>query len=326
MAGCMSPRLALSSANAQQVANYIISKRGVDGGYLSYQYHGIFDSSVDDTYYAIKSLKLLCLEVPEPEKVVTFLRGIQRGDGSYPSLESAYYAIKGLAELGALPKNPRSAANYLMLKLRNTLKRKEKKRSRKIITKAIKEVHPKIEDGVLKSWDLTEKLYSVEISSKLSDLCMIIEALGILGHKIDLEEKVKKIVLLYRKQDGGFGLDYSSIDETFYALVVLEKLGYNVKELTDTIIWIESCEDPLGGFRVMPSVKKAYLLSHLYYGLMSMKILGLEPRYGQQHLEFIMRCANHDCGFRNSVHIGLSSLEATFYALSSLAMLTGEEL
>ncbi|MEM2187961.1 MAG: prenyltransferase/squalene oxidase repeat-containing protein [Nitrososphaerota archaeon] len=320
----MPSRLELSSINARRAANYIISKKGRDGGYLTYQYRGIFDSSVDDTYYAIKSLKLLGLDPPEPEKTISFLRSIQRDDGGYPSIEAAYYAIKGLSELGDRPEDPRGASDYLMLKLRNALRRKEKKRGMSKIARAVEELHPKIEGGVLKSWDLTEKLYNIEISSRLSDLHMIAEALEILGRKIDHEEKVKSVVLLYRMQDGGFGLNYSSIDETFYALVVFEKLGCDVEKLGDTAAWVKECEDPLGGFRVMPSVKRAYLLSHLYYGLMSMRILRLKPKYVQQHLEFIMKCANYDGGFRNSVHIGLSSLEATFYALSSLAMLTGE--
>lgn len=315
----------LSLSSVQRIANYILGKRGRDGGYLHYQYLGIFDSCVEDTYYAVKSLRLLSVHIPNPEKTAFFLKSVQKRDGGYSSLSTAYYAIKGLYEFDDLPENPRGAINYLKSKLEKALSREEFQ-SLKNSTKSVKKARPKIEDGILKSWDLTDKLYVIEISSKLSDLFMIVEALNTLNYEVEDKDRLIEAIFSHKMWDGGFGDHYSSIDETFYALATLQMLGQNVVELADTAAWISECEDPLGGFKVRPSITRAYLVPHLYYGLRSMEILNLEPNYEQRHIEFLKKCMNNNGGFRNSVHIGLSSLEATFYALSALAILDGEKL
>ena len=59
----------------EHIADYVLSKRGGDGGYLSYHYMDMFESSAEDTYYALATLK---------------------------TLESTYYAVKSLELLGEL--------------------------------------------------------------------------------------------------------------------------------------------------------------------------------------------------------------------------------
>lgn len=289
---------------------------------MTYQYRGIFDSSVEDTYYAVKSLKLLGVEVPGPEETITFLKSVQREDGRYPSLTAAYYAIKGLAEFGELPDNLNDAIDYLISKLEKVTERGENFLGPENSMKNIECTGPEIEGGVLKSWDLTDKLYAIEVPSKLSDIFMIIDALDTLGCGVKDERSLMDVIFLHKLQDGGFGNRYSSIDETFYAVAILRMLDYDIAKLNDTAAWIIKCEDPSGGFRARPSIMRAYLMEHLYYGIKSMEVLGLKPKHGRRHIEFIEKCANVDGGFRNSLHGGLSSLETTFYAIfSSISLL-----
>ena len=304
----------------QKTANYILSRRGKDGGYLYYQYQGIFDSSAEDTYYAVRSLKLLGIEPPKPEETIDFLKSLQREDGTYPSLRTAYFAIKALEELGSEPRKPKEAINYLGSQLERNLDRIS---GAEAYASSVKDMRPLIENGVLRSWDLTDRLYVVEISSGLSNLSMIIEALNILGCDISDggRRKIIETILSYMREDGGFGASYSLIDETFHALNALHNLRYALTDLGRTVEWLGRCEDEYGGFKPNPAVKHSYLISDLYYGLESMNLLRLFPRYKGAHIEFVLKCYNDNGGFRESIHIGLSTLEATFYALSSLTML-----
>jgi len=84
----------ISTVSPQRVVRYVLSKRGRDGGHLYYQYEGILDSSVEDTYYAVKSLKLLGAEIPEPERTIAFLKSVQGADGGYPSIRVPISRLK----------------------------------------------------------------------------------------------------------------------------------------------------------------------------------------------------------------------------------------
>jgi hypothetical protein len=310
----------MTTVGLQKTASYILSKRGRDGGYLYYQYQGIFDSSAEDTYYAVKSLKLLGIEIPKPEETIDFLKSLQREDGSYPSLRTAYFAIKALEELSGEPRKPREAIDYLESQLEKNL---NKISGAEAYANSIRNMEPLIENGVLRSWDLTDRLYIVEISSNLSNLSMIVEALNILGCDIGngRRQKIIDTILSYMRGDGGFGVSYSLIDETFHALNALCNLNYELADLRETAEWLGGCEDEYGGFKPNPAVKHSYLISDLYYGLKAISMLRLSPRVKRAHIEFVLKCYNDNGGFRESIHIGLSTLEATFYALSSLAML-----
>ncbi|MCL7394419.1 MAG: hypothetical protein LZ169_06340 [Thaumarchaeota archaeon] len=310
----------MSAISFQKTASYILSRRGKDGGYLYYQYQGIFDSSAEDTYYAVKSLKLLGIEPPKPEETVDFLKSLQREDGSYSSLQTAYFAIKALKELGSKPRKLEGAIDYLKSQLEKNLNMIS---CAEDYASSLRSMEPLIENGVLRSWDLTDRLYIIEVSSSLSNISMIVEALNILGCNIGNGRRQKAIdaILAYMQDDGGFGASYSLIDETFRALNALHNLGHDVVNLKKTVEWLRRCEDEYGGFKPNPAVKHSYLISDLYYGLEAMNLLGLSPRFMRAHVEFILKCYNDNGGFRESIHIGLSTLEATFYALSSLAML-----
>ena len=47
-----------------RVVEYVLSKRGSDGGYLSFQYMDMFESSAEDTFYALSILSTLKVDPP----------------------------------------------------------------------------------------------------------------------------------------------------------------------------------------------------------------------------------------------------------------------
>jgi Uncharacterized protein conserved in archaea len=63
-------------------------------------------------------------------------------------------------------------------------------------------------------------------------------------------------------------------------------------------------------------------VENLFFGLRVMRRLGLRPRYAWSHALYVRELQNVNGGFRRSRELGVSSLEYTFYAVSSLQELS----
>ncbi len=314
----------LKAPSIRDIMNYVISRRGVDGGYLSYQYMGLFESCVEDTYYALNILRLLEVDPPNKFKTVNFLKKAQLADGSYHSIRVAFFAIKALTILHEKPRDVNGAVSYLESSLKFMLNEEVNSFQQLMNLKEQNYISKGVEETVLKSVDLYN-LYIVEMPTLLCNINMIISALNLLDHQLSkLEvEDIIGLVLKLKNKDGGFGLNESYIDETFHALSIL----INLKNLLDnldlqnTIKWIYGCEDRSGGFKIKPGIPHSYSLEYTYYGLQVMDLLNIKPLFSNMHVDFIYKCYNPNGGFRRSVNLGISTLEDTFYAISSLSKL-----
>jgi hypothetical protein len=310
--------------NSRDIVKYVMSKQGIDGGYLSYQYMGIFESSVEDTYYALITFKLLGVNPPNISKTIDFLKKAQSTDGSYSSLRVAYFAIKALTTFHEKPKDVNGSISYLKNSLKLMLNKEYDSFQQLVKFERKNYITKGIEENVLKSVDLYN-LYIIEIPTLLCNIHMVTSALNLLGYQLsELErENIIRLVLKFKNEDGGFGLNASYIDETFHALSILMDLKGSLNDLNlkDTIKWIYDCENHSGGFKVKPDIPYSYSLEYTYYGLQIMNLLDIEPLFPKAHVNFIYSCYNPNGGFRRSVNLGISTLEDTFYAVSSLARL-----
>lgn len=314
----------LKATSIHDVIKYVISKQGIDGGYLSYQYMGLFESSVEDTYYALIILKFLRVEPPNRFKTVNFLKEAQLTDGGYRSLRVAFFAVKALTTLHEKPRDVNGAASYLKNSLRLMLNKEVDSYKHLMEFERKSYVSRKVEESVLKSVDLYN-LYIIEMPTLLCNINMVTSALNLLGHQLtELEiENIIRLILKFKNKDGGFGLNASYIDETFHAISILTSLksSLNDLDLQDTIKWIYKCENRSGGFKIKPDISHSYSLEYTYYGLQAMDLLNIKPLFPNMHVNFIYGCYNPNGGFRRSVNLGISTLEDTFYAFSSLSIL-----
>ncbi|MEM3546523.1 MAG: prenyltransferase/squalene oxidase repeat-containing protein [Candidatus Bathyarchaeia archaeon] len=185
-------------------------------------------------------------------------------------------------------------------------------------------VSRKVEESSLESVDL-HNLYIVEMPTMLCNINMVTSAFNLLGYQLnELErENIVRLVLKFKNKDGGFGLNTSCIDETFHALSILINLksSLNDLDLQNTIKWIYECENRSGGFKIKPDIPLSYSLEYTYYGLQAMDLLNIKPAFSDMHINFIYSCYNPNGGFRRSTNLGISTLEDTFYATSSLSTL-----
>lgn len=296
------------SCDLEAVKGYVLSKRGSDGGYLSYQYMDMFESSADDTFYALYVLHALGAEPPRPRDTVEFLRRLQV-DGGYRSLPVAYYAVKALSLLGEKPYDPAAAARYIERTAREAMARGD-------VEVAVAAESHFLSDGSLKSFDATAVISGSEVPSGLLSASMAVEALHLLGGVPPaFASEALGLVEGYEAPGGGYGRPVATLDSTYHAVKILALLGRPIPR--GAAEWVYRCESPEGGFNVRPGVESRFL-EHLYYGVEALHMAGGEPRYSDRHVELICGCQNGDGGFRRSPVLGLSTLENTFYAVAAL--------
>jgi len=158
----------------EAATRYVLSKRGSDGGYLSFQFMDMFESSAEDTFYALYALKLLGVEPPRAAETVEFLKRLQKEDGSYSSVEVAFFSISALRLLGTLPRDPSGAAEYLERALAASAETAS-------VFPTFEEEQLIDEKGVLKSKDATYVLTPADFTPLPVRAAMAVLALHALG-------------------------------------------------------------------------------------------------------------------------------------------------
>ena len=273
---------------ASSIADYVSQRQNADGGYTFAQWS---ESSAQDTYYAIEILKMLGVQPQRRKTTTNFLKKLQEADGSFDSIKVAYYVTRSLKELGTTPS--RGVEEYVLL----------------------------AQESVQRLLGSVE--INIEASSDTETLYLSLETLKLLGKPTE-SETLPELVLNLRNHDGSFGKSgYSRIASVYYALASLKLLGYNVNSLEGTLMWVRACENPAGGFARNPRDFDPYLiLEDVYYGLKALRVLGETSLYPSLNRELIGKFQNGNGGFRRSIFLGISTFEDTYYALSSLDILS----
>lgn len=270
-----------SFIDVDAVLGYVAERQNEDGGYT---FCRGTDSSAEDTFYAIETLRILGAKPGNIDKTISFLRGLQHSDGSFDSIKIAYYVVKSLSILGSNLSRP---IYHLIGEVKDTIS----------------------------NLGRPSKLY-VEITSELEYLYLAIELSIMLGVEVDRDSLIDGI-LRFKNSDGSFGsVKLSRIASTSYALDILRILGYRMDTLADTLLWVRRCESPDGGFGYEPGAKPINL-EDTYFGLKALEALGEKPRYLVETLRFIAKLQNTNGGFRRSIFLGISDLESTYRAVYS---------
>ena len=264
----------------ETVIKYVMNRECKTGGFCFYR---LEEPNGSDTYYAVSILHLLNVEYNDKSTII-FLKNIQKDDGSFDSIYSAYYSIKGLYLAGE----------------------KTRYNPEKYIKKNIEQYHP---DNPF-----------VDIASIFRPVFYLVELCHI--KKIEIEEKTRNtlidFVLSFNNRDNGFGKTYSTLIETFQALSILNWLEYPIDTL-DTENFIKKCENQVYGFSNIPKTAPSFI-EHIYAGLNTSFLLNYKPHYPDQCIRFIEGCRNNNGGFSRSP-LGNSTLENTYYAVHSLILL-----
>lgn len=260
----------------KRVVDYVVNRQNEDGGYTFCQ--GA-ESNAQDTYYGLAILELLGVPFPNVENTVKWLRSFVPDN-----LYSHYHVAKALKLCGEEP-NKESLKRFIL------------------------------SHQTVKGTFGTVDVYA-EVASEFLLTFMVTELLNMAKIAVN-REKITRWLLGFKNRDGGFGAHkHSNLNSTYYAVASLFNLGYPVKSLTETVIYVRACEKPYGGFTVTPKSSTPYM-EHTYYGTSTLNLLGESIRYPKQTAELILKCQNANGGFARS-DLGISTFEDTFYAVSIL--------
>jgi len=269
-----------------QIVDYVFARQCRRGGFCFYK---LEEPNGSDSYHALSILDLL--EVPfQDEKTAVYLRNMQHDDGSYDSVFSAYYSIKGLRLLQHRPRyNPEPY-------IRKHLER----------------------------FALDVRKLPPEIHSIFKRLLYVVELYLSLGMERDewVEKNIVDFILSFQNEDRGFGNHKSNLTDTAKALVMLDRLGYPVQEL-ECERFIRLCATPLFGFTDIPHRSLSYL-EYIHAGILASYVISIRPRYSDSCATFILDCQNRNGGFSRVPHAGIATMEDTYYAAHAMKMLLSE--
>jgi len=263
---------------AEKIKKYVMERLCRCGGFCFYK---LEEPNGADTFYALSILNLLDVEFYD-ENTVKLLQSMQRKDGSYSSLYSAYYSIKGLELLGEEPK----------YECRKFLRRNLKIYATKNLPAGLQSI-------------FRQMYYLVDL---YKDIGMAVDE--------DKRRSLINFILSFKNKDYGFGKEKSTLIETFHAVFILHHLDHNTQ---DSLNFLKMCENRFYGFVNIPYTSPSFI-EHLYAGLELSKFFGYIPSFPDSIRDFIINCQNKNGGFSRSP-TGLANLENTYYAVKSLHIL-----
>jgi hypothetical protein len=239
------------------------------------------DSNAQDTYYGLAILSLLDSPFPNVDRTTKWLREFRLG-----SIYSYYNVGKALTLCGE----------------------DLDQRFRKYVTSTI----------ASKRHFGSADVY-VEVVSEFQIVHMVLELADLLG--IDTAgHEIADWLFQFKNEDGGFGThQHSNINSTYYAIASLGMLRVGKESLQRTVAFLRTCENPHGGFTVVPNSYAPYL-EHTYYGVIALNALGENCRFPSQTIDFVLKCQNVNGGFARA-DLGISTFENTFQALSVMQKL-----
>ncbi|MGC8631255.1 MAG: prenyltransferase/squalene oxidase repeat-containing protein [Thermoprotei archaeon] len=239
-------------------------------------------STVEDTYFAISIIKAIGENVPRQDKVINFIKSFQSDDGSFSSIQVANYIIKSLTLLGEeFYVSPRFASWLLNFQKNNF-------------------------------WLSAKNELSLEAFEAASS---VLRATGLIKN-VD-KEFLLSALLSFKRPDGGFGISQSTLSNTYLAVKSLRNLGQSIDGASRD--FISSCELKGIGFTEVPRTFPPTIFD-LFHGFWLANATKYElDKKGIE--DFLIGFMNINGGFRPFPQMGISTLEHTYYAIGSLAIL-----
>lgn len=261
---------------------YIAERRCGSGGYCFYR---LDEPNAGDTFFALASLAILDALPQNDRATPGYLRSFQQHDGSFSNPNVGHAVIRSLAILGEHPQ--RDPADWILSSM----------------------TVPAATARPVESPSVFEPLY------QLVSLCRLVD----ITIPADKKDELMRAVLRYRRPDTGFGQSYSSMIETAHALAILAALD-NETILQPSIGFLRLCEDPNYGFLSVPNTRPAFL-EHIHAGILACSMIGYRSPVLEPCEEFIRKCLRGNGGYVRSVFGGSATLENTYLALDTLAMI-----
>jgi len=259
----------------RKVAKYIERCHLEDGGYF---FARVLPSNGLDTYFAVKSLSILGVELDRPDATASFFLNGMKGD-KLGGTTGIFLTIEILSELGRLTGDLRSYAGQQIMLRQNKAG----------------------------GFGALEDIY-IEVSSELEETYRAVKVLRTVGANFN-EHRIADFVFSKLNPDGGYGIEgRSTLASTFYATAIHKLLGTNAKKFINTTDYLREREENW----------QVQFIEDLYWLVEGLDNLGEKSKFPDKTLRFVMECQRINGGFSRATIMGIPTLEYTFYALSIL--------
>ncbi len=275
-----------------EIYNYIEERHLDDGGYF---FARITPSSGLDTYLAVKTLKLLKRRPKKSESIIHFWENEEK-EGNIDDLTGIYFSSQTYRELGY---SLRDFQKYKTL-LFSVFQNKESYSKKAVSLKG--ESFGLYDTGIASVYvDMLEGE-----SKNIYYLTRLLVDLGIDFNKQTLVD----YVLSRRNSDGGFGsIKGSEVATTYYCLEVLNLISRKIEG-------VNKIRDYL-----LHELARANYLEEYHWSIIGLHLLGEHIPDRDRVLSFVEACYRSNGGFSRSQFIGISSIEYTYQAVSTLKVL-----
>ncbi|HUY29625.1 MAG TPA: prenyltransferase/squalene oxidase repeat-containing protein [Acidimicrobiales bacterium] len=267
-------------------ARYVLGRRTTKAGYSFYRTPewGVEEPSAPDTLAALESLRILAVEVPEPDATVDWLRSLQADDGGFPTLTIAWSALRSLVLLGADPARP--ATGFLA------------RASRAVVARRA----------------------AVDWRAPLRDAARIMELVELgFARSAGAAQSCAALLDAARDRAGGWAAPSADIATTATALRLAAVAGVDVARSSGSDLLLARCEDPVLGVRVTPG-SAATSVEAVRAGLEVARALHSAPRYPDAVARSLSLMQRPDGGF-GSRHRAISTLADTWDGLRAAQLL-----
>ena len=272
------------SLDLAAIGAYVLSRRTPSGGYSYYRTPawGVEEPNAPDTFAALESLRLLGLEVPEPDQTRTWLRSLQDAQGGFVTLTVGWAALRALALIGAGPVG--SPLRWIA------------------------------HNGRIISAHKPDAAWPEVLRNALR----LVELLDLVGLSDVATIDVGRLLTAAWDRDGGWAVPGADLETTAVGLVLSDRAGAPV-DAGAIATFLRRCEDPALGLRLRPDAG-ATSIGALVGGLVVADRFGLalsHPGAIADSLAILQR-ADGGLGAR---HRAISTLEATAQGLAANRLL-----
>jgi hypothetical protein len=282
----------LTSDHLTKALGYLTSKQCCNGGFCAYKMKYLEEPNPRDTFFAVASFQLLGAAIPQRDLVKAYLyqvltdlqtrllpsMGVSSKIHSASAFNYLYFPFYTLYQMGEL---------HLDASWSQTLNCLE------IVLP--EQLYPN-ESGVSQQW-LLRKVRTKKLCGAVPNRQQIIE------------------FVLSLKHQGGFGIKPNLID-TYWNLVLLKELDYDLSQMDDTRQFIQKLQVPQTGFTLTEEGIMTSL-EVLYAGIFVSLMLQMEFPYIDAALRFVRMCQAERGGFAR-MPVALPDIESTYRALKVL--------
>lgn len=272
--------------------NFLKSLQTTNGGFVNDKL-SISESS-SYTSSALEAIYMLSSTPQDAVKAIGYIQSLETSDGGFKltagsvgsSMKATYYCLNSLSLLSSSPSNVTKTKEFLL------------------------------------NWLPTSGGYGGYPGEEatLRETFDAVSALNLMDRTPTSKSTIINYLESYRNPSGGFGLISSYVESTLRVLEVYNILGVAYPTPTETINFLQSLQQPDGGFSKGEGKAVSYVIS-TYRSVRALQLLNSAPLYPSKVSNYILSTYNASVGGFGGYYGDSPDVSSTYRALRTFKML-----